>query len=334
MNEQEILNLIPSASSVALSTKPDDQTRFLFAPFDRVNFDGILGGQIPNGIVFPVFTWEKCHNVMELHNRKNDSAVRWVDGKGRPTKSNPLYGYVKEYPGPIVNEVLRTEAAAQGLIEVDAFDGLTAEAFVSEGLYRLFLFNPTSTNAIITKAQYEEKLTALLSYEGFGAERVRKAVPQMLAAVERAANWCYRHLEQRALEIEQAKGGKVQFTGYHTGQDQRAMAFVGISLKSLVQKQSESERPMQPQAQNITVNVGPEIAAAIREAISQPSGGQSEAPAPQVADDVKAKLALISEEIKAAKTQQQAPKARTAGAASTARAQGMRIITPPPEPTE
>jgi hypothetical protein len=329
MNEQEILNLIPSASSVALSTKPDDQTRFLFAPFDRVNFDGILGGQIPNGIVFPVFTWEKCHNVMELHNRKNDSAVRWV-----PNARNPLYGFVKEYPGPIVNEVLRTEAAAQGLIEVDAFDGVTAEAFVREGLYSLFLFNPTESNQVITKAQYEEKLTALLSYEGFGAERVRKAVAQMLAAVERAANWCYRHLEQRALEIEQAKGGKVQFTGYHTGQDQRAMAFVGISLKSLVQKRAESERPVQPQAQNITVNVGPEIAAAIREAINQPSGGQSETPAPQVSDDVKAKLAAINEEIKAAKAQQQAPKVRTAGAASTARAQGMRIITPPPEPTE
>lgn len=330
MNEQEILNLIPSASSVALSTKPDDQTRFLFAPFDRVNFDGILGGQIPNGIVFPVFTWEKCHNVMELHNRKNDSAVRWV-----PNARNPLYGFVKEYPGPIVNEVLRTEAAAQGLIEVDAFDGVTAEAFVREGLYSLFLFNPTESNQVITKAQYEEKLTALLSYEGFGAERVRKAVPQMLAAVERAANWCYRHLEQRALEIEQAKGGKVQFTGYHTNQDQRAMAFVGISLKSLVQKQSENERPMQPQAQNITVNVGPEIAAAIREAISQPSGGQSEAPAPQVSDDVKAKLATISEEIKAAKAQQ-GQKARTAnaGAATAAKAAGMRIITPPPEPTE
>jgi hypothetical protein len=234
-----------------------------------------------------------------------------------------------------VNEVLRTEAAAQGLIEVDAFDGLTAEAFVSEGLYRLFLFNPTDTNAIITKAQYEEKLTALLSYEGFGAERVRKAVPQMLAAVERAANWCYRHLEQRALEIEQAKGGKVQFTGYHTGQDQRAMAFVGISLKSLVQKQSENERPMQPQAQNITVNVGPEIAAAIREAINQPSGGQVETPVPQVSDDVKAKLATISEEIKAAKAQQ-GQKARTAntGAATAAKAAGMRIVTPPPEPTE
>lgn len=330
MNEQEILNLIPSASSVALSTKPDDQTRFLFAPFDRVNFDGILGGQIPNGIVFPVFTWEKCHNVMELHNRKNDSAVRWV-----PNARNPLYGFVKEYPGPIVNEVLRTEAAAQGLIEVDAFDGLTAQDFVKEGLYNLFLFNRAESNQVITKAQYEEKLTALLSYEGFGADRVRKAVPQMLAAVERAANWCYRHLEQRSLEIEQAKGGKVQFTGYHTNQDQRAMAFVGISLKSLVQKQAESERPVQPQAQNITVNVGPEIAAAIREAINQPSSGQTEtAPVPQADDDVKAKLALISEEIKAAKTQQQAPKARTAGAASTARAQGMRILTPPPEPTE
>ena len=113
------------------------------------------------------------------------------------------------------------------------------------------------------------------------------------------------------------------------------MAFVGISLKSLVQKQAEAERPAQPQAQNITVNVGPEIAAAIREAINQPSSGQTEtAPVPQADDDVKAKLALISEEIKAAKTQQQAPKARTAGAASTARAQGMRIITPPPEPTE
>mgnify|MGYP003440616305 FL=1 len=330
MNEQEILSLIPSASSVALSTKPDDQTRFLFAPFDRVNFDGILGAQIPNGIVFPVFTWERCHNVMELHNRKNDSAVRWV-----PNARNPLYGYVKEFPGPIVNEVLRTEAAAQGLIEVDAFDGLTAQDFVKEGLYNLFLFNRAESNQVITKAQYEEKLTALLSYEGFGAERVRKAVPQMLAAVERAANWCYRHLEQRSLEIEQAKGGKVQFTGYHTNQDQRAMAFVGISLKSLVQKQAESERPAQAQTQNITVNVGPEIAAAIREAISQPSGGQTEAaPALQASDDdVKAKLATINEEIKAAKAQQ-APKARTAGAASTARAQGMRIITPPPEPTE
>ncbi len=330
MNEQEILNLIPSASTVALSTKPDDQTRYLFAPFDRVNFDGILGAQIPNGIVFPVFTWERCHNVMELFNRKNDSAVRWV-----PNARNPLYGYVKEFPGPIVNEVLRTEAAAQGLIEVDAFDGLTAQDFVKEGLYNLFLFNRAESNQVITKAQYEEKLTALLSYEGFGADRVRKAVPQMLAAVERAANWCYRHLEQRSLEIEQAKGGKVQFTGYHTNQDQRAMAFVGISLKSLVQKQAESERPVQPQAQNITVNVGPEIAAAIREAINQPSSGQTEtAPVPQADDDVKAKLALISEEIKAAKTQQQAPKARTAGAASTARAQGMRIIMPPPEPTE
>lgn len=330
MNEQEILNLIPSASTVALSTKPDDQTRYLFAPFDRVNFDGILGAQIPNGIVFPVFTWERCHNVMELFNRKNDSAVRWV-----PNARNPLYGFVKEYPGPIVNEVLRTEAAAQGLIEVDAFDGLTAQDFVKEGLYNLFLFNRAESNQVITKAQYEEKLTALLSYEGFGADRVRKAVPQMLAAVERAANWCYRHLEQRSLEIEQAKGGKVQFTGYHTNQDQRAMAFVGISLKSLVQKQAESERPVQPQAQNITVNVGPEIAAAIREAINQPSSGQTEtAPVPQADDDVKAKLALISEEIKAAKTQQQAPKARTAGAASTARAQGMRILTPPPEPTE
>ena len=112
------------------------------------------------------------------------------------------------------------------------------------------------------------------------------------------------------------------------------MAFVGISLKSLVQKQAESEHPVQPQAQNITLNVGPEFAAAIREAINQPSGGQGEAqPVPQ-ADDVKAKLAAISEEIEAAKARQQAPKARGAGAATAARTQGMRITTPPPEPTE
>ncbi len=332
MEEKELLSLIPSSSSVERSIKPDDMTRFLFAPFDRVNFDGILGAQIPNGMIVPVFTWEKSHNVMELHNRKNDSAVRWW-----PNARNPLYGYTKEFPGPIVNMVLQTEAAAQGLIEVDAFDGLTAEEFVKEGLYDLFRFNRTDTNQIITKAQYEAKLTALLDYEGFGAERVRKAVSQMLAAVERAANWCYRHLDQRMLEIEQALHGKVQFTGYHTNQDQRAMAFVGIPLRSLIEKQSPTQQQAQAQPQNITVNLGPEVIAAIRAGGQQPvTEKQPSVPAtPEPSDDVKAKLATMASEIKAAQGQQ-VKKTRTSplSVATAAKAAGMQIITPPPEPTE
>jgi hypothetical protein len=332
MNEKELLSLIPNASSVERSTKPDDATRFLFAPFDRVNFDGILGAQIPNGMIVPVFTWERCHNVMELHNRKNDSAVRWV-----PNARNPIYGYTKEFPGPIVNEVLRTEAAAQGLSEVDAFDGLSAEVFVKEGLYDLFRFNRTDTNQIVTKAQYEAKLTALLDYEGFGADRVRAAIPQMLAAVERAANWCYRHLDQRMLEIEQALHGKVQFTGYHTNQDQRAMAFVGIPLRSLIEKQSPTQQQAQPQTQNITVNLGPEVIAAIRAGGQQPAAAQeaTSASTPVPNDEVKAKLAAMAEEIKAAQGQQ-ARKTRTSplSVATAAKSAGMRITTPPPEPTE
>lgn len=332
MEEKELLSLIPSTSSVERSTKPDDMTRFLFAPFDRVNFDGILGAQIPNGMIVPVFTWERSHNVMELFNRKNDSAVRWW-----PNARQPLYGYVKEFPGPIVNEVLRTEAAAQGLIEVDAFDGLSAEDFVKEGLYDLFRFNRTDTNQIVTKAQYEAKLTALLDYDGFAADRVRKAIPQMLAAVERAANWCYRHLDQRMLEIEQALHGKVQFTGYHTNQDQRAMAFVGIPLRSLIEKQSPTQQQTHAQPQNITLNVGPEFAAAIREAVGQPIPAQAAVPAvtPEPNDTVKTKLAAMAEEIKAAQGQQ-VRKTRTSplSVVTAAKAQGMRITTPPPEPTE
>lgn len=298
MNEQEILARIPKRSTVPGSLKPDDQTRYLFAPLERVIFDGVAGGGIPAGIVYPVFTEERKYNAIELEPRKMDTAIHWQTEEDSKNGAKTRYGYIKEYPGPIVKEILLT-AANKGLIEVDAFDGMDEATFVTQGLYRLLTFN-TNEQGIVTKAQYEQRIASLMDYEGFGAENVRKALPQLLAAVERAAQWCIRHLEQRAWEIEQAKGGKTEFNGYHNNQDVRAMHFLGLSVQSLIQKQVQAEQVSQVPP-NVTLNIGPEFAAAIREAIGQqPAPPAAETPTPEAGPTpAQLKLQKLAAEVKA-----------------------------------
>ena len=308
MNEQDLLNQMPESVEKETIGKPVDAPRYLFAPLFDVLHDGMFQGKLPAGMVVPVVTQEKSYNVQDIPGIESPNAANLLQRQVKIKTIAPgnRQALVPVYPGDVVNDILRAERE-KGVIEVTALDGITPRDFVQHGLFRLFKFKTDEFLITHPVKQYEQQIAALVDYDGFGAQEVKAAITQVLAAIELAKDWCWGYLNRRTVEIEMAKGGDKRYTGSFDQRDFAVMSFLGIRKEQVVGVSAGANVNAQPQ------DIGKQIVGALAELnlLSKPA---VEAAAPVTPEspteelepppnpDIQEKLAALRAEVEAQKT--------------------------------